>query len=313
MRRILARLSRLVGRASLNGQRNRGRLSPEELYPLGTGTVRARYVELPSGFRVRVAECGPDDGKPVLLLHGWCGSIYGFRKNMPTLGAAGYRIIAVDLLGHGLSDKPDDVRTYTWPSMLAQVQEIMDALDLDTATIVGQSMGGHLALSFALEYSSRVSAVAVINATGLGYIRGIGVIQMLARIPPALHLPITTRRFMVKLVLRSVYGRVKSFSERDVDEYWAPSQFPGWGRAMVQLLRLAPWSLVPDGEFAEVVQPSLVIVSADPLVRTGDDAALRSRVPPRSTIVRVDGAGHLANEETPEAVNDALIAFLAEV
>ena len=283
------------------------------MYPLGTGSVRARFIELRSGPRVRVAECGPPDGKPLLLIHGWAGSVYGFRKNMPTLGAAGYRAIAVDMLGHGLSDKPLEAGRYTWSGLIAQLEEIMDALELKSATLIAQSMGGHLALSFALEKPDRVDAVAVVNATGLGYISGMRLVQLLARIPPALHLPITTRRFMVKLILRAIYGRVATFSERDVDEYWAPSQYPEWGRVLVTLLRVVPWGLVPPGEFGEVLQPTLIIVSADPLVHTGTDAALQSRVPPRSTIVRVPGAGHLANEEAPEAVNEALIAFLAEV
>ena len=313
MRRFAAFLLRLLGLAPRDGLTPAGRLPPSEMYPLGTGSVQARFITLRSGPRVRVAECGPQDGKPLLLIHGWAGSIYGFRKNMPTLGAAGYRTIAVDLLGHGLSDKPLDVARYTWTALIAQIEEIMEALDLESATLIGQSMGGHLALSFALEKPSRATAVAVVNATGFGYISGIRVVQLLAGMPPALHLPITTRRFMVKLVLRAIYGRLGDFSERDVDEYWAPSQFPEWGRVLVTLLRIVPWGRVPPGEFGEVLQPTLVIVSSDPLVRTGDEAALQSRVPPRSTIVRVDGGGHLVNEEAPEPVNDALLSFLSEL
>lgn len=282
------------------------------MYPLGTGSVQARFVELQSGHRIRVAECGPPDGKPLLLIHGWAGCIYGFRRNMPTLGAAGYRTIAVDLLGHGLSDKPLDPARYTWRGMILQLEDIMDALELQSAAVIGQSMGGHLALDFAREKPSRVSAVAVVNATGLGYISGIRFVQLLARMPPALHLPITTRRFMVKLILRAIYGSLGTFSERDVDEYWAPSQFREWGRVLVMLLRVVPWGRVPPGEYGEVLQPALVIVSSDPLVRTGDQAALESRIPPRSTVVRVEGGGHLVNEEAPDPVNEALIAFLAE-
>lgn len=284
------------------------------MYPLGTGTVKARFVDLRTGKRVRVAECGPPNGSPVLMLHGWGGSIYGFRKNMPTLGAAGYRVIAVDLLGHGLSDKPLDVGHYTWAGQLGQVEAIMDALDLDRTTVVGQSMGGHLALGFAQEFPARVSAVAVISASGLGRIRGIEIVRALARIPPWLHLPLTSRRFMVKGVVRYAYGRLGQFSERDIDEYWAPSQFPEWGRALVTLLRVADWELVAPGEYAELAQPTLVIVaSLDRVVRVESEAELRIRIPATSTIVHVRGAGHLVNEEVPDPVNAALLGFLEEV
>lgn len=283
------------------------------MYPLGTGTVNARFIGLRSGERVRVAECGPASGPPVLMLHGWGGSVYGFRKNMPTLGAAGYRAMAADLLGHGLSDKPLDVGRYTWTGQLAQVEAIMDALELERTALIGQSMGGHLALGFAQQFAARVSAVAVISASGLGRIPGIEVLRMLARIPPSLHMPLTSRRFMVKGILKYAYGTLGGFSERDVDEYWAPSQFPEWGRVLVTLLRVADWGIVPPGEYAELAQPTLAIVaSADRVVRIEDETELRLRIPATSTIVHVPGAGHLVNEEVPEPVNAALLGFLEE-
>jgi len=283
------------------------------MYPLGTGSVRARFVQLRSGVSVRVAECGPPDGKPILCVPGWGGSIYGYRRNLPTLGAAGHRVVAVDMPGHGLSDKPLEADRYTWSALITQVGEIMDAVEMDTATLIGQSMAGHLVLSVAQDKPARVSAVVAINATGLGSISGIGIIQLMARVLPALHLPITTRRFMVKRILSGIYGTRGTFTDRDVDEYWAPSQFPEWGRVLVTLLRVAPWGCVAPGGFAGVSQPTLVLLgSSDPLVRVGSAAALQSRVPPRSTVVRVEGAGHLVNEEAPEPVNEAILAFLAE-
>lgn len=283
------------------------------MYPVGTGTVQARYIVLRSGARVRIAECGPEDGAPILMLHGWGGSVYGFRKNMPTLGAAGYRAIAVDLLGHGLSDKPLDPARYTFAGQIVQVAEILDALGVEQATLIGQSMGGELALGFTRQHPSRVGAVAVINASGLGRIPGIHTLRFLARIPPALHMPITSRRFMVRGVLKYAYGRIAGFTERDVDEYWAPSQFPEWGRALVMLLRFGRWDPVPPGEFARLPQPTLVIVSSgDRVVCVENDEALLSRIPPHTTVVRIPGGGHLVNEEAAEPVNAALLAFLAE-
>src|SRR5437016_13887243 len=83
-----------------------GRLDVSEVYPAGQPDIRQRFVMLPSGVRIRVVEAGPEQGRPVLLVHGWGGSIYTFRKTISALAASGWRAIAVDLKGHGFSDKP---------------------------------------------------------------------------------------------------------------------------------------------------------------------------------------------------------------
>ena len=81
-------------------------LAAAEMYPARVAEVRARWVALPDGERVRVVECGRDDAPPVLLLHGWGCSVYAWRHIAPALAAAGWKAIAMDLRGHGLSDRP---------------------------------------------------------------------------------------------------------------------------------------------------------------------------------------------------------------
>ena len=81
-------------------------LSPSEMFPAFAPHIAVRTVALRSGVRVRVAESGPSDGRPVVMLHGWGASLYMFRHALDRFPRAGIRAIAVDLRGYGLSDKP---------------------------------------------------------------------------------------------------------------------------------------------------------------------------------------------------------------
>jgi len=114
------------------------------MYPAGDDLVASRFITLPGGEHVFVAECGPADGLPVLLCHGWAACVYGWSGTLPVLGAAGYRAIAVDLRGHGRSDERDPALSYTTPSMTAQLAAIVDALGIDRPVIAGHSMSGRI-------------------------------------------------------------------------------------------------------------------------------------------------------------------------
>src|SRR5476651_553026 len=93
--------------------RARGHLVPAAMFPAGVPAIRVRYVALPGGLTLRVAEAGDADAPPVLLLHGWGASMYMWRAWFAPLAAAGFRAIAVDLPGHGLSSKPEAPATYS--------------------------------------------------------------------------------------------------------------------------------------------------------------------------------------------------------
>src|SRR5206468_8418867 len=77
--------------------RVRGRLAPSEMYPAGIAGVRTRMLTMATGMRVRVVECGPTDGAPVVLIHGWGACVYTYRFLLQALGSARRRVIAFDL------------------------------------------------------------------------------------------------------------------------------------------------------------------------------------------------------------------------
>ena len=103
------------------------------------------------------------DGDPVLLLHGFPDSRTVWRKQVPALVSAGYRVIAPDLRGFGESDKPEGVDAYAIPHLVGDVAGIMDALELKSAHVVGHDWGAALAWAVASFMPERVKDLAVLS------------------------------------------------------------------------------------------------------------------------------------------------------
>src|SRR5437868_5996879 len=99
----------------------RGRLPPGEMFPANESGYRVSFVRLASGIRIRVVERGSESGLPVLMLPGWGSTVYIWRRNFRAIAEAGFRAIAVDLKGSGLSDKPLGESEYTSEALVAHL------------------------------------------------------------------------------------------------------------------------------------------------------------------------------------------------
>src|SRR5215472_1368155 len=105
-----------------------------------------RYADV-GGLRMAYVQAGPDDGEPVLLLHGEPSWSFLYRTIMPVLADAGLRAIAPDLIGFGRSDKPAEVTDHSYARHVEWLRRLaFDALDLRDLTLVGQDWGGLLGL-----------------------------------------------------------------------------------------------------------------------------------------------------------------------
>ena len=283
-------------------------LSPSEMYPAELPDVRVRTLSLRSGIRMRVAERGPSTGRPLVMLHGWGGSLYMYRHALERFPALGFRTVAVDLRGHGLSDKPLQPNSYSLKWYFADLDALLDEIGEMSVVLVGQSMGGGVALRYAMANPSRISRLALINPTGLSRVP---FVRMLQVVPPVLLDAIGPRlvlRWAVARILkRLAYGDGSLVTERDVDEYWAPTQLPGFVHAARALIGEFDWTIVSDVEAKSLAVETLVILGErDRLLWTTTDQARRL---PDARVERLPG-GHCANEEHPDVVYGALAEFL---
>jgi len=278
------------------------------MYPAGVSGIRTRAVSLPSGLRLRVLESGPETGTPLILIHGWGACVYTFRHLLASRALLERRLIAFDQRGHGLSDKPTLRGSYATSALVDDVRDLMDALDVERADVLGHSLGGGVALHFTLAHRSRVRRLVLAAPIGITSVQ-------LPRIGHWLTPRITDRlasfltpRLLTEILLRSTYGNPRRVSERDIDEYWAPSQFPDYYRAARALLEEFDWNALDTRQLASLGHESLVILgTADRLIRGAESAATTI---PKAKLVELDGAGHLGIEECAEEFNRAVRSFL---
>ena len=120
------------------------------------------YTEV-DGLRMHYVDEGPKDGELVLMLHGEPDWSYLYRKMIPVVANAGYRVIAPDLIGFGRSDKPSAFEDYSYQSHIDWMTGFLTALDLQDITLVCQDWGGLLGLRLAAENTDRFKRIAAAN------------------------------------------------------------------------------------------------------------------------------------------------------
>jgi haloalkane dehalogenase len=104
-------------------------------------SYEAKYVEI-DGLRQAYVEAGPAEGKPILLLHGQPSWSYLYRYMIPVLAEGGYRVIAMDHLGMGRSDKPVDIEYHSFRNHVNRLEGFIGALQLNNLTVFAQDWGG---------------------------------------------------------------------------------------------------------------------------------------------------------------------------
>src|SRR5712671_5809547 len=122
----------------------------------------SRFAEV-DGVRVHFQEAGNAANPAVVLIHGFSSSTLVWSKVFPRLADAGFRVIALDLLGYGYSGKPR-YGEYTIESQARMVAGLLETLGIERANIVGSSYGGAVAATCALDYPKRVRKLVLVGA-----------------------------------------------------------------------------------------------------------------------------------------------------
>jgi epoxide hydrolase 4 len=275
--------------------------------------IDSQMVSTPGGMlHVRVI----GEGKPVLLLHGFPDSSLGFRELCEALAAQGFRAIAPDLRGYGLSDKPLGLEAYRSSALLADLAALARWAGDEQVAVVGHDWGGTLSYCFASEHPELVSRLVVINAAHPeSFARALTRSLQLLRSWYILFFQlrgiaewVVTRRWVFRWMLRKLVAKKVLLTEPRIEAARRELLRPGAVRAALSYYRAAVrWPL----KCARVIAaPTLILWGdRDPAL----DPRLLDDLPERVTTVtvhHVEDAGHFAHWDEPERVVSELVAFL---
>jgi haloalkane dehalogenase len=178
-----------------------------------------RYVEVAASdtppIRMAYVDEGPAEGQPIVLLHGEPSWSFLYRSMIPPLVAAGYRVLAPDLIGFGRSDKPTQVSDYSYLRHMEWVTAWFEALDLRNTVLFVQDWGSLIGLRLAAEQNHLVSRIMV----GNGFLP-----TAETKTPPAFHIWRTFARFTPVFPAGRIVdtGTVTKLSKRVRAAYDAP-------------------------------------------------------------------------------------------
>jgi pimeloyl-ACP methyl ester carboxylesterase len=278
--------------------------------------LRVHDVHLP-GRRVSVMTMG--QGREVLLIHGLGATKASFYDTAAALSQDGYRVHALDLPGFGSSSKPA-TGPYTARWFADTVVDLMDRLMIDRAHIVGNSMGGRVALEVALREPERVGALALLCPAVAFVKRGYHPIVRLAR-PELAFLPHKFRRAMVSSTFHGLFHDTDALdpyvSDVVIDEFQRLYASPSARFAFLSAAR----NIYLDKPFgkhgfysrlADLERPALFVWgSHDTLIPPGFKRHVAEWLPRAEQIV-LDGCGHVPQVERPDQTNGLIRRFLAQ-
>jgi pimeloyl-ACP methyl ester carboxylesterase len=288
-----------------------GRLQVRHDLHLGVGFLAATSGG--GGLRFRRAaglsfmEAG--EGPPVLLLHGLGATKASF---LPTLAALAprHRVMALDLPGFGDSHKPV-AGSYDAAFFARAVVKMLDALDIESASVVGNSMGGRVALELGIAHAERVDRL-VLLAPSLAWKRDRPWAKALRLVPPQLGLIQPAPRVVVEPIVRNlVPGGADGWSAAGVDEFLRAYLSPA-GRAAFYAAARNIYLEDPQefwGRLEGLAVPSLFVWGRkDQLVPLAFAKHVR-RALPAAEHLELD-CGHVPQLEHPRITHDAMMRFL---
>jgi pimeloyl-ACP methyl ester carboxylesterase len=263
-----------------------------------------QFVTLSHGI-VHVRSAGPEQGRPVLLVHGFSVPSYVFDRTSADLAAAGFRVIRFDLYGRGWSDRPDV--DYDRELFANQLLELMDTLKIARADLLGLSMGGAIAGRFAAEHPDRVRSVVLVapftHPQDISAMAWPGAGEWLMR---AWYMP------------RLAASQLEDFPHPERVPGWTArfqpqTHYDGYSRALLSTMRKTiTQSSLPD--FEKVGKSGLPVLlvwgDADRTVPYAAHADVQRAIP-QAQLLTLPGVGHLPVVEEPAETDTRIAAFLA--
>lgn len=269
----------------------------------------SRFVDV-DGVRVHYQEAGDPHAPALVLIHGFASSTLVWSRVFLRLAAAGFRVIAMDMLGCGYSGKPRNGQ-YTIDGQASLLMGLLDRLNIKRATLLGSSYGGAVAATCALDYPRRVDKLVLIGTVNNNRPLEYKLMRMFSSpvfgdvVSPLL---IGSRRLLRRRMKR-VYDRHEwVLDERRVDARHLPLRASGTQRAIIRTVR--GWNAERISREAHLIkQPTLLLWGEnDSEIPLADGERLHEQIP-GSRLIVFRKCGHIPHEEYPEEFTNVVADF----
>ncbi len=274
--------------------------------------LEAAYAPAPSqfllvdGVRLHLRDTGPRDAPALIMLHGFGSSLHTWEPWAEALSPQ-YRVIRFDLPGFGLTG-PDPTGDYSDTRATKILADLMDALHVSRATIIGNSLGGKIAWQFAAAYPDRVARLVLISPDGYespGFEYG-----KKAEVPAVIRvLPYMLKSFLVRMNLLPAYADPRHLTDAVVTRYRDMMIAPGVRRAMIsrmEQVELQP----PEPILHRIHAPTLLLWGRKDAMIPFTNAQDYVKAIPGAKLVAYPDLGHVPFEEAPAEALPPLRAFL---
>ncbi len=275
---------------------------PAAIPPLGSGE-RDTFL---NGVRWRSREAEGQGSETVIYIHGMLASSASWEKVL-SAAAGGRPAVAVDLPGFGFSDRPWPY-DYTAGGQAAQLLRFLDVRGIDRAVLVGNSLGGAVALVSAAAEPRRVSALVLVASASPASRIPLTIRALRAPVVGEVEMDLYVRPFMVLGLRHRLYADPKKVTDEVVERYWRPVTVAGTRRAALAAIRSNARGY--EDLLQRIRVPTLVVWGReDRLLPPSEGLRLASQIPGAKLVVLPE-AGHVPQEEAPEAFSREVAAFL---
>lgn len=260
------------------------------------------FMKGEDGARLHYRDQGNRSGASLILIHGSNASLHSWEPWISEL-SDDFRLISLDLPGHGLTGAVPN-SNYSVSDMSQYVIRLMDALNIDQAYLAGNSMGGAVSLTVALDHPERVSGLILISAAGMQRDAGdapVGAFRLTQNVIGRQVLRHITPRNMVEDTIRKIVAEPDRFiTEEMVTRYWELMRMEGTRDATITRFAGYATSAPIEPRLPNLAQPALILWGEkDTLIKPVYGERM-SQIIPNNRLIIYPNAGHMAMEEVPE-------------
>jgi pimeloyl-ACP methyl ester carboxylesterase len=286
---------------------------------VGDGVERksVRTGDATTKYTISYLEAGPSDGPVVVLLHGLASDSETWDRAIGPLARAGLRVIAVDLLGHGRSDKPN--RSYLLEDFDESLRAFLDELGIKAATFAGHSLGGAVAVYFGGRHPRYIERLVLVAAGGLG--REVHPVLRAAALPIApVLLNLAAHRRLYRFYGHPRLHRALRLTPDNLINLRRAGRALGTAEGRVAFFAALRGVIEPSGQrgsfldmgtLATHVPTLLVWNEQDPVIPVAHARAANAQLP-GSRLVVFPGGGHEPHRRQAVQFAEAVAAFVRE-